>query len=336
MLPNSQLRQILFLLLIAALFSVIFWNLKLFIPSLLGAYTLYVLLKRPLHYLTETRGWKLKLSVSILMLLSFFVILVPVYILVRMLSEKVRDGMQNSQQMVQSIQNTISSFESRIGMELLTDDRIKNISEWGAQQLSGALNATVVGFVMLLLTYIILWFMMNDGKAMETSFYNWLPLKKTNVEHLRKELNGLVYSNAIGIPVMGAVQGLAGLLGYWIAGMEDIWFWAFITFITSMVPFIGVAMAFIPVALILFSKGMTTQGIFIIVYGLAVIGTIDNLVRMWLLKKIGDTHPLITLFGVIIGLPLFGFIGFIFGPILIAMFLLLIEIYMKEFHVKTT
>jgi predicted PurR-regulated permease PerM len=52
---------------------------------------------------------------------------------------------------------------------------------------------------------------------------------------------------------------------------------------------------------------------------------------MWLLNKIGHTHPLITLFGVIIGLQLFGFIGFIFGPIMIAMFLLLVKIYMKEF-----
>jgi predicted PurR-regulated permease PerM len=62
------------------------------------------------------------------------------------------------------------------------------------------------------------------------------------------------------------------------------------------------------------------------------VGSVDNLARMWLLKKIGHVHPLITLFGVIVGLKLFGFIGFIFGPILIAMFILLLRIYHKEFN----
>ena len=58
---------------------------------------------------------------------------------------------------------------------------------------------------------------------------------------------------------------------------------------------------------------------------------VDNLFRFWLQKKIGDTHPLITIFGVIIGLNLFGFIGLIFGPILLSLFLLLIQIYQHEF-----
>ena len=59
--------------------------------------------------------------------------------------------------------------------------------------------------------------------------------------------------------------------------------------------------------------------------------TVDGIFRFWLQRKIGDVHPLITAFGVILGLNLFGFIGLIFGPILISMFILLIRIYLKEF-----
>ena len=76
---------------------------------------------------------------------------------------------------------------------------------------------------------------------------------------------------------------------------------------------------------------MMTQGIILFIYGFLIVGTVDNLFRFWLQKKIGDTHPLITIFGVIIGLNLFGFIGLIFGPILLSMFLLLIQIYRHEF-----
>ena len=137
---------------------------------------------------------------------------------------------------------------------------------------------------------------------METSFFNWLPFKAANIEYVRKELNNLVFSNAIGIPLMGVAQCLAGLLGYWLAGADDIWFWVFITFIGGMIPVLGVAIAFVPLSIVLFSKGMTGQGVFILAYGLIVIGSVDNFARMWLLNKIGHTHPLITLFGVIIGI----------------------------------
>jgi predicted PurR-regulated permease PerM len=260
--------------------------------------------------------------------------MLPVNVLIRMLSTKVIAGFQNSDQISQSFQTMIADTENRIGMHLLTPDRIKSISEWGVQALSSALNATLIGVVMLLITYLILWFMLTEGKKMEHSFINWLPLKPENIEYIRKELNDLVFSNAIGIPLMGIVQCLAGLLGYWLAGAEDIWFWVFMTFIGGLVPFLGVALAFIPLSLVFFSQGENGSAVFILVYGLVVIGSVDNLARMWLLKKIGNTHPLITLFGVIIGLQLFGFIGFIFGPIMIAMFLLLVKIYMKEFHVR--
>lgn len=68
-----------------------------------------------------------------------------------------------------------------------------------------------------------------------------------------------------------------------------------------------------------------------LIYGFGIIGTVDNIFRFMLQKKMGDVHPLITVFGVIIGLNLFGFIGLIFGPILISMFILLVKVYMNEF-----
>ncbi|MFN7200087.1 MAG: AI-2E family transporter, partial [Bacteroidota bacterium] len=67
------------------------------------------------------------------------------------------------------------------------------------------------------------------------------------------------------------------------------------------------------------------------VFGFGVIGTVDNFLRFTLLRKIGDVHPLVTVFGVIAGLSLFGFIGLIFGPLLISLLLLLIRIYRSEF-----
>jgi predicted PurR-regulated permease PerM len=332
MIPNVKIRQVLFLLLISAIFGLIFWNLRFFIPALLGAYTLYVLLRKPIRYLVEIRHWKPKLATATAMLLSLFVLLLPVYALIGSANGKIASGFQNSQQIFESTQNAIIDIESRFNIHLLTPERITSLSAWAVQMASSMLNATLGSFVMLLVSYFILWFMLTEDKKMELSFFSWLPLKDSNIKFLKAELNDLVYSNAIGIPLMGVIQGLAGLIGYSLAGVENLWFWVLMTFIAGMIPFLGVMLAFVPLSLLLFSKGQSGQALFILVYGLVVIGSVDNLARMWLMKKIGHTHPLVTLFGVVIGLKLFGFVGFVFGPILIAMFILLVKTYHNEFR----
>ena len=73
------------------------------------------------------------------------------------------------------------------------------------------------------------------------------------------------------------------------------------------------------------------QGIGIMLYGMLVVGSTDNLFRMIVQKRLANIHPLITLIGVVIGVPLFGFIGLIFGPLLISLFLLMLKIYRDEF-----
>ena len=82
-----------------------------------------------------------------------------------------------------------------------------------------------------------------------------------------------------------------------------------------------------------YAAGQETQAWVVLIFGIAVLGTVDNLVRLYIQNKWGDAHPLITIFGVIIGVNIFGFIGLVFGPILISLFILLVKIYMREFHV---
>jgi predicted PurR-regulated permease PerM len=76
---------------------------------------------------------------------------------------------------------------------------------------------------------------------------------------------------------------------------------------------------------------MNTQGTGLLIYSLLVTGNVDYLARVTLMKKIGDVHPLITVFGVIVGLQLFGFMGFIFGPLVFSYAIILVKIYAHEF-----
>jgi predicted PurR-regulated permease PerM len=144
----------------------------------------------------------------------------------------------------------------------------------------------------------------------------------------------MVMSNALGIPLVAFAQGVVGLAGYLIIGVKEPFFWFGVTCIAGMIPVIGAALAYIPLAIIFFANDQSWQGIAMTIYGFGVIGTVDNVLRFSLLKKLGNVHPLTTVFGVIIGLNLFGFIGLIFGPLLISLFMLLLKIYSSEFITK--
>jgi predicted PurR-regulated permease PerM len=140
-----------------------------------------------------------------------------------------------------------------------------------------------------------------------------------------------VLSNAIGIPLTAIVQGVAALVIFFILKVDNPWLLFVLTTVAAMIPILGAALIYVPLSVFLFVKGDHTSGIVMLLYGFIVIGTVDNLFRIWLLKRMGETHPLITLFGVLIGLKIFGVVGLIFGPILISLFLLMIKIYSIEF-----
>lgn len=133
---------------------------------------------------------------------------------------------------------------------------------------------------------------------------------------------------------MGIVQGLFGFIAYLAVGIPEPMMWFVITMLAGMLPVFGVALAYIPLSLIEMANGHPGVATFILLYGFIVLGSVDNIARMWVLKKIGNAHPLVTLFGVIAGLKLFGFIGFVFGPIMVSMLILLFQLYGKEFGAR--
>lgn len=331
--PGNIIRQVLLLLLTILLGAILFLQLKSFLPALLGAYTLYVMLRKWMLLLTDKYKWRKSLAAATLMLLSFVVFLLPIILVVNMMSSKIAFAVEHSAEVLQSIERYIHQYELSYNIQLLSDQNIDKLTDWISKTLPDILGATFNTITAVGIMYFILYFMLTEGRSMESGFYEWVPLKDDNILLLRKELNGMVFSNAIGIPLVAFLQGIVGLVGYFVLGVSEPMFWFVITCITAMLPIIGAAFAYVPLALLFFSRDETLKGVLMLIYGFGIIGTVDNLFRFWLQKRLGDVHPLITVFGVIAGINLFGFIGIIFGPILISLFLLLAKIYVNEFSV---
>jgi predicted PurR-regulated permease PerM len=329
--PSDIIRQVLLLAAIVLLAIILFRELQFFLPALLGAYTLYMVLRKYMFILTGKYKWKKGWTALLLMLLSFLIILLPIMVLVNMMTTKVGFAIAHSQDVLIKIQQFVEKYEREWGINVFTQQNIQKMTDWGTRTLPTILNATMNTLTTLIVMYFLLYFMLLNGRQMETNLYVWVPVKEENVKLIKKDMNSMVVSNAIGIPVIALMQGIVGLLGYWIIGVDEPVFWFVVTAITALLPVVGAALAYVPLALLLFASGETSKGIFVLLYGFIIIGLVDNVFRFWFNKKFGDIHPLITVFGVIVGVSLFGFIGIIFGPILISLFILLLKIYTSEY-----
>ena len=331
---QNLIRQIFFILLIILLGIVLFLELEFFLPAVLGAITFYVLMRDRMFYLTEKRKWGHGRAALVLMLLSFLIILLPIGVLANMMIGKISYGLNHSAELMTSIKKVVANLEQSLGYDLVSQDQINRIGPFLAKLLPKILTVTLNTFSIIGAMYFILYFMLVNGRQMEDSLYEYIPLKDSNVELIGMEVHRNVISNAIGIPLIGLLQGVVGLIGYLIIGVHEPFLWFMATCITAMLPVVGAALVYVPLTVMFFAQGNTWQGVAMGVWGFGVIGLVDNFFRFMLNKKIGDIHPLITIFGVIIGIQLFGFIGLIFGPLLISMFIVLLKVYSNEFLTK--
>jgi predicted PurR-regulated permease PerM len=326
----EKVRQFFFIVILAVMAIILYTYLKSFLPSFLGAITFYVLMRRHMKRML-VKGWKPASAALILMLFSFIMILFPVFILINTVSSKIGYVIDHATEITGSLVDFLKNIELRVGYHFMNADTIRNLSGLALSELPLILGATVNSIVALVVMYFLLYFMLTNCNQLEDWMEDVLPLRKDNLQRVRHQMNQMVISNAVGIPLIALLQGVAGLILYLILDIKEPLLWFALTAFTSILPLVGSSLAYVPLAIIQFANGETTKGIIILIYGLGVIVTMDNVFRLWLQRRIGNVHPLITLFGVFVGVPLFGFIGLIFGPLLISIFILLMRIYRVEF-----
>ena len=328
---TNLIRQIAFILIILFLGIVLLRELWFFLSAFLGAVTFYVLMRDRMFYLTEHKKWRPATAAWVLMLLSFFVILVPIGLLGNILYSKISYVVTHSGEVMESMKKVIIDLKSKIGYEIIKPETINQLGPYLAQLLPKILRVSLDTITLIASMYFILYFMLVNGRRMEDYLYEYIPLRDGNVERIGQEVKIMVTSSTIGIPLIAFIQGVVGLIGYLIIGIDEPFVWFVATCLTAMMPIVGAALVYVPLTIMLLVQGKTGQGIAMGIWGFGLIGLVDNLFRFLINKKLGNIHPLVTIFGVIVGLQLFGFIGLVFGPLLISMFLLLLRIYSNEF-----
>lgn len=332
-LKPSLVRQLFVLLVILFFGFLIFKEIIPYLTGILGAITFYVIFKNWMKKLVD-RGWKKPLAASLLMLISFIGILIPVSLIIIMLSSKIGQAISNVERVITAVEDQTARIEENFGYDLSSSIDSSSVTNWITVQLQNLAGGTFQAFIAIGIMYFILYYMLINREKLRSISNQYIPLEEENIELVEKESDISVKSNALGIPLVAIIQGVVALIGYLIFGVPDPLFWFVITAVGSMIPFIGSALGIVPVTLLLLSQGQNWQAIAILIYGFTVVGASDNLVRLYILERLSSVHPLITLFGVVVGVPLFGFIGLIFGPLLISLFLLILKIYRKEYGIE--
>ncbi|WP_312900588.1 AI-2E family transporter [Chryseobacterium taichungense] len=333
---SVKIKQVSLIAIILVLAGLICFNLALFIPSVLGAITIYVVCRKYNFYLQEEKKWKPWASSLALMFASLVILILPIYFIGDLLIEKLGNAQAYMDKFNVFLEKIHTYIYSKVGFDILSKenmDKLKsNVGQFSTKALSGTFNTLTV----VLSMYFILYFMLEKPRFFERILSSSAPLKRSNVSLIGEKMRKLIMANAIGIPVVALGQGIVALIGYFIFGAPSPVLLFALTAAASMIPVVGAAIIYIPICIYMIAEGDTGTGLGLAAYCLVIVGLTDNVLRFTLLKKLEDIHPLNTVFGIIMGMNLFGFMGLVFGPILISLTLLLIQVYRNEFSEDDT
>ena len=303
-----------------------------YMSGVLGALTIYVLLRGQMKWLVERKHWGRSWAASLLTVEAIFFFLIPILGIVLMLIDLFSTFDPESLNVLTTqAQEMIQQVEDRFGIELWSNENLQKLTSVSTSLVKVLLQGMSSFFLNAFVILFLLYFMLRGYDQFEAAVEELLPFTGKNKRTVSSETISIVKSNAIGIPVLALVQGVFAYIGYLIFGVENALLFAVLTTFTTIIPVLGTMIVWVPMAVIMGINGDWLNAILLGAYGFIVIGGVDNVARLLLQKQMANIHPLITIFGVFIGLSLFGFWGVIFGPLILSLIVLFINLYRHDY-----
>ena len=307
--------------------AILLYTLRNIFPAFLGAVVLYVLFRPFYSYLRHAQKWPNWLATWTIMLSTFLLLVLPMLTVIMMIGNKLSHLLINTEQITAIIDRVQLFFGMNINDDMAIEQLISFIQNNLFGGVSTLLNGVLGAIFTLAMMYFMLYFMLINHHAFEKTILKYMPFNPQNSLRFGAELRSSTNSNVLGQGFIAFVQGSLVSLGFVIFNLSDPLFWGVICFFLSFLPIIGAPIVFVPAGLIAVASGYASDGYGIMLWGFLLVTNIDNVIRYFISKYIANTHPLITIIGVIIGIPVFGILGLVFGPLLISWFFLLLKIY---------
>jgi len=339
-------RQARWLMLLAACGVALYLTFQILRPflSVLIWSGVLVLLFFPVHRRIARRLGRPSLAALCSVLLVIFVVLVPVGFVGAAVGAELARFAQDAQERIGPIladpmaggrvQETLDWFALKTGLEVeVSPEKIADlVGKLSQTALKGTFNVLggVFGATMkLILVVFTLFYLFRDAEKIREGMPAQLPLPRGDAERLVVRTGEIIQASVNGNLVIAALQGLLGGLAFAVLGLPGAIVWGVVMTILSMLPLVGSFLVWAPAAAWLVLSGSWGKGLALALWGGIVIGTIDNLLRPRLVGGRARMHELSIFFSVLGGLQLFGMLGFLVGPVIVAVARSLFEIVLR-------
>jgi predicted PurR-regulated permease PerM len=265
-----------------------------------------------------------------LLVFAMVVLVIPFFALTSLLIDRVATLARNTDQILLVVQR----IERKVGMQVTQENQVRQLLQQGAAKVSqwiptlasSVLNVIVIVGLMLFTLY----YLFMQEEAFLAGLRRYLPFREKTLEELSGSLKNNVNANVLGQGIVALVQGLLTGATLWIFQVPDPLFWTVIAIFMAFIPVLGTPLVWGPAAIYQFAQGQNAQGIGILLVGIIVIVNVDNVLRIWLAKSMGDIHPWVTLVGLTLGVEIFGIVGLVIGPLLLSYFIVLMQVFARE------
>ena len=337
-----------FLAVLVGISFVTYFIFKPFLMPILLAAILAVVLQRPYNFFLRLTKNSKKISAFIIALLGiiFFSLL---FLLVIGLIVNEASGLFQSastgglvyQKYFDHLTNGINNNNilKSVGISnLINADTLKTSFAQLGQNAFAILQKTYQGIANLLFLTIVMFFTLYyfliGGKELVKQVMYLSPLRNSHEKILIEKFISISRATIKGTLVVGVIQGIVGALLFTIVGIPSAIIWGIVMMFLSLIPMVGTGLVWLPTAIVMLLLGNIWQGVVILAVGFGVISVIDNFLKPKLVGKDSQMHPLMVFFATLGGIELLGFLGFIIGPVIVALFLALWEIYGVEFKTQ--
>ncbi|MDO8660570.1 MAG: AI-2E family transporter, partial [Candidatus Woesearchaeota archaeon] len=242
-----------------------------------------------------------------------------------------------------NIVNRINDLSGQDDIQSKIKEMLSNAITWLAKATSEfvlTLPHIILNFVITLFT---LFYLFLDGKTIADRLYRALPFKNQHQKAIRRQLSNVIYATVYGSIIIAVLQGVLAGIGFWVFGIGSPVVWAMVTTVLAFIPFIGAWLVWLPAGVLRLIEGYDIanahtlwSGILLLVYGLIIISGIDNLLKPKIIGERARVHPILIMIGALGGLLVFGPVGFVVGPVALALAKTLFEIYEQEKGAVTT
>ena len=321
---NHQRAALLILLLGAALVIA----LTPYATGILGIPVLYAVFA-PVHQWL-TRRVQAKLAAGLVVALALFVIVVPGVSFAGLIVNEAQ-GIAGS--VVRSpLLGRLAELKTG-GVDLgarLADLGTQLVSWIGSSAFGLIGTATRVALNLTIALFGLFYVLLRPGQTWD-AVRPYIPFSAKNTDQLRRRFEGVTTSTLIGTGLTAAIQGTLVGLGFAVAGLSNAVFWGVVTTVFAILPVVGSGLVWGPGALALLLGHRTLAAILLALWGAVVVGNVDYVIRPMVFRRWANIHPLVTLLGALAGVPYFGILGLLLGPLALSYFFELIKMYREEY-----